>query len=68
VDAGASSKLDRYIGYYKPYATSHAELDEDSALQEEVRNVAKAMVLCLPRLRAGEWPAVDQGLPSPRPK
>ncbi|WP_152385195.1 flavodoxin family protein [Achromobacter mucicolens] len=68
VDAGASSRLDRYIGYYEPYATSHADLDTDTAVQEEVRNVAKAMILCLPRLRAGEWPAVDQGLSSPRPK
>jgi len=40
VDAGASSRLDRYIGYYKPYATSHAELDADQAVQEDVRNVA----------------------------
>ena len=68
VDAGASSRLDRYIGYYQPYATSHADLDEDKAVQEEVRNVARAMVKCLPRLRAGEWPAGDQGLSSPRPK
>ncbi|WP_043517259.1 flavodoxin family protein [Achromobacter arsenitoxydans] len=68
VDAGTASRLDRYIGYYTPYATSHADLDRDKAVQEEVRNVARAMVQCLPRLRAGEWPAVDQGLPSPRPK
>lgn len=68
VDAGAASRLDRYIGYYKPYATSHAELDEDGAVQEEVRNVARAMIRCVPRLRSGELMPPDQGLDAPRPK
>ena len=54
VDAGAAARLDRYIGYYQPYATSHDELDRDAAVQHEVRNVARAMIACLPRLRAGE--------------
>ena len=27
--AGPTAELDRYIGYWKPYATSHQELDED---------------------------------------
>ena len=31
--AGEMALLGRYIGYYKPYATSHAELDRDSALR-----------------------------------
>jgi len=35
--AGPAAELDRYIGYWKPYATSHADLDADAALQEEVR-------------------------------
>ncbi|MFD4837433.1 flavodoxin family protein [Achromobacter sp. NPDC058515] len=68
IDAGASSRLDRYIGYYKPYATSHAELDEDKAVQEEVRNVARAVVNCVPRLRAADWTPPDAGLRNPRPK
>jgi multimeric flavodoxin WrbA len=29
--------IDRYIGYYEPYATSHAALDTDTAVQQEVR-------------------------------
>ena len=29
VPAGRAAELDRYIGYYKPYATSHEELDHD---------------------------------------
>src|SRR6185295_17385342 len=43
VDAGAAARLDRYIGYYEPYATSHDALDQDSGVQEEVRNVARAV-------------------------
>ncbi|MBV7483804.1 flavodoxin family protein [Bordetella sp. BOR01] len=68
VDAGASSRLDRYIGYYRPYATSHAALDADRAVQEEVRNVARAVVNCVRRLRAGELAPPDRGLRDPRPK
>ena len=44
IDAGANARLDRYIGYYEPYATSHEALDRDTGLQEEVRNVARALV------------------------
>ena len=32
--------IDRYIGYYEPYATSHDALDKDTAVQEEVRDAA----------------------------
>ena len=42
--AGPTAELDRYIGYWKPYATSHDELDADTAIQEEVRNAARALV------------------------
>ena len=35
---GRRRALDRYIGYYEPYATSHDALDRDKAVQEEVRN------------------------------
>jgi multimeric flavodoxin WrbA len=28
--AGQLAEFDRFIGYYKPYATSHADLDEDA--------------------------------------
>ena len=36
IDAGTQARLDRYIGYYEPYATSHEALDADQAVQEEV--------------------------------
>lgn len=41
--AGVKAELDRYIGYYEPYATSHEALDRDEAIQEEVRNAARTL-------------------------
>jgi len=53
IDAGAQARLDRYIGYYQPYALSHDALDADEAVQEEVRNVARSVVAAVRELRAG---------------
>jgi multimeric flavodoxin WrbA len=44
IQAGTRGALDRYIGYYEPYATSHDALDRDEAIQEEVRNAARSLV------------------------
>lgn len=68
VDAGATARLDRYIGYYQPYATSHEALDADPALFEEVRNVARAVAAAVTQLRTGRFAQPDQGLRDPRPK
>ncbi|WP_243637673.1 MULTISPECIES: flavodoxin family protein [Brevundimonas] len=38
--AGADAEIDRYIGYWEPYATSHDALDRDRAVQDEVRLAA----------------------------
>ena len=43
VPAGNKAELDRYIGYWKPYATSHTELDNDTAVQGEVANAARTL-------------------------
>lgn len=68
VDSGPFGQLDRYIGYYKPYATSHAELDEaDRALIEETRNAARALVEQVARVRAGDAEVGDD-LEQPRQK
>jgi multimeric flavodoxin WrbA len=67
-DAGDLSKLDRYIGYYRPYATSHDDLDADTAVQEEVRNVARAVAVAVGHMRAGKRPIPDANLERPRPK
>ncbi len=68
IDAGAQARLDRYIGYYEPYANSHDTLDADTAVQEEVRNVAKSVVKAVTELRAGRLQAVQAKLTRPRPK
>lgn len=68
VDAGPMSRLDRFIGYYRPYATSHEELDRDAAVQEEVRNVARAVANAVGDLRAGKLSRPDASLERPRPK
>lgn len=41
--AGPLAELDRYIGYWEPYATNHLALDKDIAMQGEVRNAAKTL-------------------------
>jgi len=68
IDAGAMSRLDRYIGYYKPYATSHEELDRDKGVMEEVRNVARAVGKAVALLRNGGLVKPDARLKAPRPK
>jgi multimeric flavodoxin WrbA len=67
-DAGGMAKLDRYIGYFEPYATSHRALDADTGVVEEVRNTARAVARGIRAQRAGEPLAADHGLESPRPK
>ncbi len=68
IDAGTHARLDRFIGYYQPYATSHDELDRDEPMQEEVRNVARAVVNAVRELRDGRLSAPDADLALPRPK
>jgi multimeric flavodoxin WrbA len=66
--AGAMAELDRYVGYWKPYATSHDELDADEDFQEEVRNAARCLLSAVRAKRAGGWAAEDEGLRPPREK
>lgn len=68
ISAGTQACLDRFIGYYEPYATSHDALDRDKALQEETRNIARAVLQGVQRMRAGELAPLDAGLKKPRPK
>jgi multimeric flavodoxin WrbA len=35
IDAGAPARLDRFIGYYEPYATSHEALDKDERCRKK---------------------------------
>ena len=68
IDAGAATRLDRYIGYYEPYATSHEALDRDVSVQEETRNVARAVAKAVVELRAGRLQVVQPVLARPRLK
>jgi multimeric flavodoxin WrbA len=68
IDAGQKARLDRFIGYYEPYATSHDTLDADTQVQEEVRNVARAVAEAVGQLRAHRLSQPDAGLQPPRPK
>ena len=68
IDAGVQARLDRFIGYYQPYAISHEALDRDEAVQEEARNVARAVAKAVVELRAGRLQAVQPKLARPRPK
>lgn len=68
IDAGSQARLDRYIGYYEPYATSHDTLDADKAVLAEVRNAASAVAAAVKALRAGTLLQPDKDFPQPRPK
>jgi len=68
VDAGAAARLDRYVGDYEPYATSHDALDRDTAFLAEVRNVAHAVTRAIARVRTHTPVQPGEGLSRPRPK
>ena len=68
IDAGSQARLDRFIGYYEPYATSHDALDRDEPVQEETRNVARAVAQVTAALRAGQLDDAIAAQPAPRPK
>ena len=68
VDAGFEARVDRYIGYYQPYATSHDTLDRDVAVQGEVRVIGRALSRTVRALRAGELETQRSLEPRPRPK
>jgi hypothetical protein len=67
VPAGHAATIDRYVGYYGPYAASHEALDTDFAFQEEVRNAARALGKAVRMMREGRREP-DADLSSPRPK
>jgi multimeric flavodoxin WrbA len=66
--AGRTAELDRYIGYWEPYATSHEALDADAAIQEEVRNAARTLAEAVTAERAGRLVRAGADLAAPREK
>jgi multimeric flavodoxin WrbA len=67
-DAGFGARLDRFIGYYEPYATSHDALDADTDVQDEVERAARAVAVAVKLMRDGGQRRGDEGLPRPRKK
>ncbi len=68
VGAGHVAEIDRTIGYYEPYATSHEAMDKDKALQQEVRNAAITLAAAVKRMRQGKLVADPARVRDPRPK
>lgn len=66
--AGPAAELDRYIGYWKPYATNHAELDHDLAVQGEVRNAARTLAEAVLSKPPGGASSPGEDLHDPRQK
>jgi multimeric flavodoxin WrbA len=66
--AGPTAELDRYIGYWQPYATSHEELDRDECIQEEVRNAARTLLRAVQEQRGGRLVDAGEGLRQVRQK
>jgi multimeric flavodoxin WrbA len=68
VQAGPAAVLDTFVGYYRPYATSHEDLDQDTAIFEEVKNAGRSLAQMVTLIRSGAWRAPDEGLHEPREK
>ncbi|WP_420995009.1 flavodoxin family protein [Cupriavidus sp. 30B13] len=68
IPAGKLAALDRYIGYYAPYATSHEALDGDDALHTEVIQAATLVGRAVTARRQGQPRAAGAALRRPRPK
>jgi multimeric flavodoxin WrbA len=68
VQAGSSGIMDTWIGYYRPYATSHEDLDGQPETFAEVTNAALSLVEMVAQIRSGKYRAPDADLESPREK
>jgi len=68
VPAGTKAELDRYIGYWQPYATSHSALDDDESMQHEVANAALTLIDAVSATRSGQLTQAGADLPEPRQK
>ncbi|MET3900299.1 hypothetical protein ABIB57_004265 [Devosia sp. UYZn731] len=66
--AGNKAEVDRYIGYWERYATSHKALDMDKAIQGEVKNAAETLVEAIEAKREGRWTSAGADLKRPRQK
>jgi multimeric flavodoxin WrbA len=68
ISAGRTAEADGYVGYMKPYATSHDSLDQDEAFQQRVRNAAHALGNAVKLERADKFQDPGRDLADPNPK
>ena len=68
VQAGPAAALDTWIGWYKPYATSHEDLDEDKDLFVQIEHAAASLARMVTLIRTGSYHEPNEGLHSPREK
>jgi multimeric flavodoxin WrbA len=67
VQAGAAASVDTLIGYYRPYATSHDDLDAAADVFAQVENAAQSLAGTVSALRSG-WRPPGADLRNPRQK
>ncbi|MDM9645599.1 NAD(P)H-dependent oxidoreductase [Rhizobium sp. S163] len=68
VPVGVRAEVDRYIGYWEPYATNHVAYEKDAGFQEEVKVAARTLYDAVAATRTGQQVAAGTGLKSPREK
>jgi multimeric flavodoxin WrbA len=66
--AGALAEIDRYIGYWEPYATSHESYEADERMQAEIRNAAKVLARAIGDKRAGRLADAEREVEEPAKK
>ena len=62
ISSGRMAEKDGYIGYEEPYATSHKALDEDEAMQQDVRSVATTLARAIKLQAENQMKRADEGL------
>lgn len=69
IPADGEAFKDRYIGYMKPYATNHEDLDKDPDVFKEIENAALSLLLKVHQLRKHTDLVADKEMVhDPRPK
>jgi hypothetical protein len=66
IQAGPSAVFDAWVGYYRPYATSHEDRDADRDTFKRVENLS--LIELVAQLRSGRYGRPDEGLHSPKEK
>lgn len=68
IQAGAKASFDTWIGWHKPYSTSHEDLDADTDIFIQVDNAARSLAKMVELIRSGQYKAPDEGLSNPSKK